>query len=107
MTKLLPHDVATACGLESILPPGRFNGFINILKAIQSQLQKMNDDNLTVPLSNDEANKQISIKADPKEGWKTACTEEVAVLLSGGVDSSVALKLLQLEGRKVNLIQTS
>ena len=32
--------------------------------------------------------------------------DETAVLLSGGVDSSVALKLLKLKGEKVRLIST-
>ena len=112
MESLSPEDLASELGLQKILPPGRFNGFVNILKVIQSQLtyRKSSIPSSLKPRSfsneQQEVSKDVGIAIEG--GWKSTGSEEVAVLLSGGVDSSVALKLLQLEGRKVraNSVQT-
>jgi tRNA-specific 2-thiouridylase len=70
--------------MDDLLPIGRLNGFQNILRTIQQAIGSMSTNN-----QNNEANNP-SCKKD-----------EVAVLLSGGVDSSVALRLLQEQGHKV------
>jgi tRNA U34 2-thiouridine synthase MnmA/TrmU len=73
----------------SFLPVGRVNGFSNMLRLIQSQAS-------TLLSSESAAAAQVSHPHTAENG-----RDEVAVLLSGGVDSSVALRLLKEQGMKV------
>lgn len=82
------EELLVRSGLRSLLPPGRLNGFQNIFATIKSQIQSQILDTSGLSQSFHEFN------PDPRQ-------EEVAVLLSGGVDSSVALKLLLDQGYKV------
>ena len=75
--------VLRECSLTPLLPPGRFNGLRGMLDVIKTQAGAL------------AAGLPLSIEPDP------VFNEEVAVLLSGGVDSSVALRLLLEEGRSV------
>ena len=90
--QLIPSEVTNKCGLVSLLPPGRLNGFENMINLIQSEIKNelgYNDKNIKQSSSN-------------SGSWiKDGENDEIAVLLSGGVDSSVALKLLQEQGHKV------
>lgn len=79
-----------ACSVSAILPPGRFNGFRNMLHLIRDQAQWLTAGTGTSPTGASPAG------VDPPQ-----FTEQVALLLSGGVDSSVALKLLLDQGYTV------
>lgn len=74
--------------VDGLLPSGRLNGFQNMIHTVQLILKD------TYSSTQDASRNGSGEKADPRQ-------EEVAVLLSGGVDSSVALSLLQQEGKKV------
>lgn len=76
--------VAAQCAVSALLPPGRLNGFVNMLRLARSQATRLIEGALTEQTS-----------AAP------SYTEQVALLLSGGVDSSVALKLLLDQGLSV------
>eukprot|EP01038_Epipyxis_sp_PR26KG_P010713 gene10713-14385_t len=91
--EIRPEIVLKYLKLDSLLPPGRLNGLQNMVILIQDQIHKllnenMNNSSYVKPTFDDDNN------YDPRK-------DEVAVLLSGGVDSSVALKLLLLQGYKV------
>lgn len=94
------------------LPTGRMNGFENILLTVQNLVKKLID--------SEDINKDVITISSNEKTTKTRTTtttiydddnsslislkshsDEVAVLLSGGVDSSVALKLLLNQGYKV------
>lgn len=77
-------SLASQLGLGGLLPQGRLDGFRNMLLTIQ---QVLRDQQLLHPL--------------PHQSSHDSRKDEVAVLLSGGVDSSVALQLLKNEGRRV------
>ncbi len=75
-----------------MLSTGRMNGFENIIRTIQNQVNYLTSSSRSA----DPLESQVQI-TDSKFSY----VDEVAVLLSGGVDSSVALKLLLLQGYKV------
>jgi len=111
---LQPSSIARNLGLQC-LPPGRLNGLQNMVLAIQRQvraceeaasnpgptqtrttnLPKKAEDGATFLAS------QASKFMGPSLGEIDPRAQEVAVLLSGGVDSSVALHLLQSQGHRV------
>lgn len=132
MTGYSPKDIANidsnvlsvACGLQDILPPGRLNGFENMLKVIQEQISSFHSDTslvispdfsdidseydivddsiMKVPVPS--ALKSFTASIDDKNSVSQQSIyypDTVAVLLSGGVDSSVALSLLLQQGYKV------
>lgn len=76
----------------NFLPIGRLNGLKNMMLLVQKQVQTRLDEILN-PIA--DKNKQYRLD------WVHPYEEEVAMLLSGGVDSSVALNLLKEQGRKV------
>lgn len=89
--QLSGEALTNACELDSVLPPGRLNGLHNMLNVIQDQLRRIGSGVRAKPetrVGNDERSMH----------WKG---DEIAVLVSGGVDSSVALKLLVEQGHKV------
>lgn len=110
--KLDPHQFCRDMGVSDLLPPGRLNGFQNMLRTVQGVLQQQcqlpqrdstapSATELSVPSSSSvNVNEPTSVRAVPVAS--TAATgprqDEVAVLLSGGVDSSLALQLLKDQG---------
>jgi len=91
---LEPEKLASQLGLAA-LPPGRLNGLQNMVRVLQQQARRLSS--APSPPSLDAKSQSTlgpALFSDPR-------ASEVAVLLSGGVDSSVALKLLQEQGLKV------
>jgi len=88
VTDVLAMDsrrVAGALGLESLLPQGRLDGLCNIVGLIQQQC------------TTSSSSSSSSASTAARDGFPASWSDrhnEVAVLLSGGVDSSVALALL-------------
>jgi len=102
--KLDPGAITTAMGLQSVLSRGRNDGIASMVKVIQRQIRSLiggEDSSLNIPESeetagvvNEELNKLL--KSTPSTIISKDSTHKptVAMLLSGGVDSSVALHLL-------------
>lgn len=79
-------DVAAVlrqCSVAALLPPGRFNGLQSMLTVIKEQAAALA--------------RGAPLNVESPQFYN----EEVAMLLSGGVDSSVALRLLLDQGRSV------
>lgn len=111
--------VARAVGLGAGLADSRINGLGNMLQTIQAQVRDHLDGTLpdrTAPAAErDHGRANLSplrSRASPVEDATVAprasewspgpgAKDEVAVLLSGGVDSSVALRLVQDQGYRV------
>lgn len=92
MLAVSPQSLSEKCGFSKLLPSGRLNGFVNMVTLVQTQLRKLvNSDSIAINSSTE----------DNSPSLRDSRQDEVAVLLSGGVDSSVALKLLLLQGYKV------
>lgn len=109
---LSPTDLSRECGLNSLLPVGRLNGLHNMVTVIHNQIKSellrlREKENALLTADMDRERNADSLRAlNPlNSDWSSVegvdTSDEVAVLLSGGVDSSVALKLLQLQGHKV------
>jgi tRNA-specific 2-thiouridylase len=91
--QLEPMDVADVLGVRPALSKGRNDGLANMLTIIQNQLKgKGNGDIDTV-----EKTSTPTASSTPSIGNK----KTVALLLSGGVDSSVAFRLLLEQGYDV------
>jgi sulfur transfer protein SufE len=112
---LRPSTIAKDLGLQS-LPPGRLDGLKNMLTVIQRQTQAGVELSLQRELLHDSTSTSTSSSSSTLTSTLTSTNsilvapalsgpdpraEEVAVLLSGGVDSSVALQLLQAHGYRV------
>ena len=113
---LSARQVAEACWLQSVLVASRLNGIDNMLAVMRAQIEADRADAEdaaahppTPPIARPEAlastlqladEPQTAPWEEPSAAWPHA-KEEVAVLLSGGVDSSVALRRLQEQGHKV------
>lgn len=83
-------------GLDSLnLPQGRMNGFANMLSTVQDLVRKMTDSEY------DDGTEVNTLNIEKLNEPSVYHSDEIAMLLSGGVDSSVALKLLLLQGYKV------
>lgn len=109
--KIEADEVIERARIKSLLPAGRNNGMVNMLRVIQDQVKEQlasgegGDVNAG---QQDEAQAEGWENALGKEElqgsmqgfWGAESSEEVAVLLSGGVDSSVALRLVQEKGMK-------
>mmetsp|Transcript_14873 Transcript_14873/g.20370 ORF Transcript_14873/g.20370 Transcript_14873/m.20370 type:complete len:496 (-) Transcript_14873:13-1500(-) len=93
-----PTSISKHFDFDKLLPQGRLNGFENMIRLIQTQtkaaLQRLYLEDESTNTNNSAESEHNSIVMDNRK-------DEVAVLLSGGVDSSVALKLLLLQGLKV------
>ena len=122
--KIDPTAVATALGLKGGMmqkAPGRQNGLSNIIKTVQEELKARMEEAAAVPPAGistiiNASNTASSVTTDPSSSAPSIppapsplqipllthsfASDEVAVLLSGGVDSSVALQLLQQQGYK-------
>lgn len=87
-------DVISATGLNEAVGPSRINGLVSVLAGIKKQISQIQSRNTS--LQNDE-------QSHPMDGrWSGRQGEDVAVLLSGGVDSSVAMRLAMEEGARVH-----
>eukprot|EP01032_Pedospumella_encystans_P017917 gene17917-20406_t len=105
--ELPAKNVTNFFGFDQLLPTGRQNTFHNIITLIQSQLQRLsNTDNSNSDMQvhtgsitehHIQSCGELLSAANPVDPR----SEEVALLISGGVDSSVALKLLLDQGHKV------
>ena len=94
--KLKPESLTTALGLQNVLSRGRNDGMASMVRVVQSQIQSLIDDTKSAV----EANEQSSETVEPtsvqtsKSNGSNERQPTVAMLLSGGVDSSVAMHLL-------------
>ena len=108
-------------GLGKFLPRGRLNGISNVLETIKQQVRARLGNSSPHDTPHDtpvQENKKLETQASPilgheppsqindlgilGKGYGThSGKEEIAVLLSGGVDSSVALQLLKQQGYSV------
>ena len=113
-----PYSVADQLGVRKALSPGRNDGVASITQVIQQQVQAIlletkaigTDSDAVAPLfvdgttttgtrdSLDVGSQSGALPVTQKNGSKKG---KVALLLSGGVDSSVSLRLLLLEGYDV------
>ncbi|KAL7506072.1 hypothetical protein ACHAXN_003397 [Cyclotella atomus] len=78
--------LTSAMGLQSVLSRGRNDGMASMVRVIQSQIRSLLFGGSTIDL-------QVSADAETNSP-STSNKPRVAMLLSGGVDSSVALHLL-------------
>ena len=116
--------IAAAIGLRAGLTDSRINGLGNVLRVIQEQIQRQRlDPSRGERVGKREEGSRPSAAAEPNDAPNVSINaperaiiwgsdagnwfpppgeeEEVAMLLSGGVDSSVALRLLQDEGYRI------
>jgi len=97
---LEPDHLATAMGLRSVLSRGRNDGVASMVRVVQSQIRRLIDgDSKDVNVDGSSVNGNTK-KAEQVAKQSTDAADQstrkptVAMLLSGGVDSSVALHLL-------------
>jgi len=97
--RLKPIEIADTLGVRSALSKGRNDGLANMVTVIQQQLKETTHDDYdlsettsTIKVTNSTTMSSLpSVESKPK----------VALLLSGGVDSSVAFRLLLEQGYDV------
>ena len=103
-------ELALQAGLTGVLSASRINGFAAMLKHMRRQvlLAQNSSTATTATRDDDHGNPRTLATALPdpilsaaSTGSWNAAPQEVAVLLSGGVDSSVALRRLVDRGEKV------
>lgn len=112
-----PYMAAEHLGIRPALSPGRNDGLANMMQIIQSQIKNLlkNEQNAMpssidvaplyveetkmVPPSNPNLGSHFALQ--PNCGISSKNVSTVALLLSGGVDSSVALRLLLQQGYNV------
>ncbi|KAL3938365.1 MAG: hypothetical protein SGBAC_006715 [Bacillariaceae sp.] len=96
-----PNTITDQLGVRKALSQGRNDGIANMLQVIQKQLSLPDESSL----AEEEEEEVEVVDAKPsKNELKTNMndpTRKVALLLSGGVDSSVALHLLLRQGYSV------
>ena len=108
---LVVREVAEAAGLSELLTPGRLNGMEAMLRVLITQLDEEQAiaARSTEQQTSSAPQHQPSCAQTPRDAapvahprllW-AAAPEEVALLLSGGVDSSVALHELLAAGHRV------
>jgi len=99
--ELDPEGVADAMGLRPALSKGRNDGLANMVRIIQNQLQTKNNDDDDDDDRNANAGETSSDEQTDSSVPNLQTKPTVALLLSGGVDSSVAFRLLLEEGYDV------
>jgi len=85
-----PNDIASELNLKSVLSSGRNDGLASMWTVIQNQIKGM----LSGPTNQETSSAEVRDDGAPSK-------PTVAMLLSGGVDSSVALNLLVNQGYDV------
>ena len=91
--KLQPEALTTALGLQNVLTRGRNDGMASMMRVVQRQIQSLLDAQFDGGEQQfGEKNTEASIETTNVNGSERKPT--VAMLLSGGVDSSVAMHLL-------------
>mmetsp|Transcript_11672 Transcript_11672/g.23406 ORF Transcript_11672/g.23406 Transcript_11672/m.23406 type:complete len:550 (-) Transcript_11672:1164-2813(-) len=91
--KLQPEALTTALGLQNVLTRGRNDGMASMMRVVQRQIQSLLDAQFVGGEQQfGEKNTEASIETTNVNGSERKPT--VAMLLSGGVDSSVAMHLL-------------
>ena len=96
--RLDPASVADLLGLRAVLSTGRNDGLASMTSVIQNQIRQ----SLGLPCSHEgEGASATTIDIAPLPTRNGEKRPTVAMLLSGGVDSSVALNLLVREGYDV------
>ena len=110
--------IISTARLQRFLPPGRNNGLANMLAVIQDQACAAGENASTARLhaldagagagdagavpSSGAAGPEVDASSVPRQVWAWGGRgQEVAMLLSGGVDSSVAMALLKDQGYRV------
>jgi len=92
--KLNPEALTTVLGLQNVLSRGRNDGMASMVRVVQRQIQSLLDaqsgEETKQPFG--ETLEETSLQATHVNGSERQPT--VAMLLSGGVDSSVAMHLL-------------
>ena len=105
--KLDPDTLTTTMGLSSVLSRGRNDGMASMVRVVQRQINSLLDEaDETSDATEDERLNELlqstSISSNTEnQNGSTAHKPKVAMLLSGGVDSSVALHLLLRQGYNV------
>ena len=94
--ELEPTNVADILGVRPALSKGRNDGLANMLNIIQKQLKNDSDQAEETSTTELTSSTTVSSSSSPVDKKPT-----VALLLSGGVDSSVAFRLLLEEGYDV------
>ncbi len=97
-----------ALGLRASLPPGRQNGLANILRTVQALVveetqattQQQPQQQGEQQQEEEELAQERRRRAAVLPAVEAFSSTDVAVLLSGGVDSSVALSLLQKQASR-------
>jgi tRNA-specific 2-thiouridylase len=98
---LNPDEVTSQLGLNVLLSRGRNDGVASIVRTVQSALRVLLEGKESTDGSGDFV-PPVEVAASKEEaGSNKKVKEEVALLLSGGVDSSVALRLLLEQGHAV------
>jgi tRNA-5-taurinomethyluridine 2-sulfurtransferase len=103
------QDLANAVQLELSLAPSRAVGFASILDALQARVRSLvaiHEHGDTQPV-NEPVSSALSAKtsdllaSEPAAiRWSSVQPQDVAMLLSGGVDSSVAMRLIMESGAR-------
>ena len=88
--------VADLLGLRNTLSKGRNDGLANIIRLIQKQIKVLlgHDEEASLLQNSTETENSTLVKEDNQQYTHVKRKSKVAMLLSGGVDSSVALNLL-------------
>lgn len=91
------EEILESSQLQGSVSPTRIGGLTNVLQAIQNRVTQ------AMTRIKEEESTSKSVQTHPLEGrWSDRQGEDVAVLLSGGVDSSVAMRLAMESGARVH-----
>lgn len=91
--RLDPAAITDRLGLRSSLSPGRNDGLASMLQTIQSQIQQLEQNASPKQVDSGPQSRPITITDAPSQ-CNANRQPTVAMLLSGGVDSSVAMNIL-------------
>lgn len=93
LVEVSANELLSASGLQGSIGPSRMTGLTNILNHVQKKVRSLK--------SVMDQTGTLGTEKHPLEGrWSDRQGEDIAVLLSGGVDSSVALRRVQESGAR-------